>query len=136
MAKITKYISYILLGVGLLLTILFFINQDGMLDTYMFYAYILFFVSVVLAVVLPLISMVQNPKSIKRALIGLLGAAVLIGVSYLIASGDPVPANVAEAPSYFTLKATDASLIICYILLAISFIAIVAGSVMNMVRNR
>lgn len=136
MLKFSKYILYLLFGLGILLTVLFFINQDGLMDTYLFYAYILFFVGAVLAVVLPLIGLAQNPKGLKKSLFGVLLAVALVGISYLIASGDPVSVNLTEEPSTLTYKITDAGLILTYILLAISFFSIIAGSVMNVVRKR
>lgn len=136
MSKFAKYILFLLFGLGVLLTILFFINQDGMLDTYLFYAYLLFGVGAVLAIVLPLISMAQNPKALKKVLFGILLAAGLVVVSYLLASGDAVSVNLAEEPTAFTYKITDTGLILTYILLGVAFFSIIAGSVMNMVKNR
>lgn len=136
MSKFAKYILFLLFGLGVLLTILFFINQDGMLDTYLFYAYLLFGVGAVLAIVLPLISMTQNPKALKKVLFGILLAAGLVVVSYLLASGDAVSVNLAEEPTAFTYKITDTGLILTYILLGVAFFSIIAGSVMNMVKNR
>ncbi len=136
MSKFAKYILFLLFGLGVLLTILFFINQDGMLDTYLFYAYLLFGIGAVLAIVLPLIGMAQNPKALKKVLFGILLAAGLVVVSYLLASGDPVAVNLAEEPTAFTYKITDTGLILTYILLAVSFFSIIAGSVMNMAKNR
>ncbi|MFA6770520.1 MAG: hypothetical protein WCR71_05040 [Bacteroidales bacterium] len=138
MAKYAKYILYLLFGLGVVFTVLFLINTDnmGMLDTYLYYAYILFGLGIVLAIVLPLISMIQNPKSIKKMIFGIVLAAVVIGISYLAASGDPVPVNTTTEPTALTFKITDTGLILVYILLSVSFISIVAGSLVNMVRNR
>ncbi|MFA5712797.1 MAG: hypothetical protein WC960_01300 [Bacteroidales bacterium] len=136
MKKLSNYILLLLFGLGLLLTVIFFINQDGMLDTYLLYAYILFGIALVLAVVLPLVGMARDPKSLKRTLLALVMAAVLIGFSYLIASGNPVYVNLTEAPSEFTFRATDTGLILTYILLAVSFVAIVGGGIKNFIKNR
>lgn len=138
MAKFVKYILYLLFGLGVIFTVAFLINteSDGMLNTYLYYAYILFGLAIVLAIVLPLIGMIQNPKSFKKMLFGFILAAVVIGISYLAASGDPVPVNVTTEPTALTYKITDTGLILVYILLAVSFISIVAGSLVNMVRNR
>ncbi len=136
MSKFVKYILYLLFGLGILLTVLFFLNKDGMMDTYLYYSYILFGIAAVLAIILPLIGMVQNPKSFKKVLFGILLAAGLVAVSYFAASGDAVSVNLAEEPTAFTYKITDTGLILTYILLGVAFFSIIAGSVMNMVKNR
>lgn len=138
MAKYAKYILYLLFGLGVLITILFLINTEnmGMLDTYLVYAYILFGLAIVLAILLPLISMIQNPKSFKKVGLGILLATVVVGISYLAASGDSVSVNVTTPPTALTYKITDTGLIMVYILLAAAFVSIVAGSLVNMVRNR
>jgi hypothetical protein len=136
MLKFVKYILYLLFGLGVVLSIAFFTNKDGMMDTYLFYAYILFGVAAVLAIVLPLIGMVQNPKALKRVLFLVILTAALVGISYLLASGDPVPVNLSTEPTAMTFKITDTGLVLTYILLAVSFVSIIAGSIVNMVRNR
>ena len=138
MAKYAKYILYLLFGLGVLFTVAFLINteNDGMLDAYLSYAYILFGLALLLAIVLPLIGMIENPKSIKNMLFGLILAIVVIGISYLAASGDPVPVNTTTEPTALTYKITDTGLILVYILLAVSFISIAAGSIVNLVKNR
>ncbi len=136
MLKFVKYILYLLFGLGVVLSVAFFTNKDGMMDTYLFYAYILFGVAAVLALVLPLIGMVQNPKALKKVLFLVILTAALVGISYLLASGDPVPVNLSTEPTAMTYKITDTGLVLTYILLAVSFLSIIAGSIVNMVRNR
>lgn len=135
MLKFVKYILYLLFGLGVVLSVAFFINKDEMMDTYLFYAYILFGVAAVLAIVLPLIGMVQNPKALKKVSLLIILTAALVGISYLLASGDPVPVNLSTEPTAMTYKITDTGLILTYILLAVSFVSIIAGSIVNMVRN-
>lgn len=138
MAKYVKYILYLLFGLGVLLSVLFVSNTEnmGMLDIYIYYAYILFGLGTVLAVVLPLISMIQNPKSIKKMLFGIILAVAVVGISYLAASGNPVPVNLSTEPTALTFKITDTGLILVYILLTVSIVSIVTGSIVNMVKNR
>lgn len=136
MQKFIKYISYLLLGLGLILSIAFFANKDGMLDTYLGYSYILFGVAGVLAIVLPLINVVQNPKSFKKILFSIIIAAVVVGISFALAKGDALTVVLDKEPSEFTLKATDAGLILTYLLFGAAVVAIVAGGIVNLVRNR
>ena len=136
MSKFIKYLSYILLGLAVVITIVFFINKEGMLDTFLGYAYLLFGVAIVLALGLPLLQMVGNPKSFKKVLYNLIIVVVVVGLAYLLASGDPLATTLPEEPSAATLKITDTGLIITYLLFFVSITAIVAGALVNMVKNR
>ncbi|HBG25097.1 MAG: hypothetical protein A2X17_02560 [Bacteroidetes bacterium GWF2_41_61] len=136
MSKFIKYLSYILLGLAVVITIAFFTNKDGMIDTFLGYAYILFGVAIVLALGLPLMQMVGNPKSIKKVIYSLVLVVVVVGFSYMIASGDPLTTTLENEPTAATLKITDTGLIITYLLFFVSISAIVAGGVINMVKNR
>ena len=136
MSKFIKYLSYILLGLAVVITIAFFTNKDGMIDTFLGYAYILFGVAIVLALGLPLMQMVGNPKSIKKVIYSLVLVVVVVGFSYMIASGDPLTTTLENGPTAATLKITDTGLIITYLLFFVSISAIVAGGVINMVKNR
>jgi len=137
MSKLIKYLSYILLGLGALLTVLFFFNSGGMIDTYLAYGYILFGVAVTLAIVLPLLSVINNPKSLKKILLSLVVVVVVVGLAYMLASGNPLTnVSIEPEPSASTLKITDTGLIITYFLFGASVLAIVAGALVNMVKNR
>lgn len=137
MTKFVKYISYLLLGIAVIITIAFFSNQKSMLDTFLFYGYILFGVAALAAIVMPLFNMIDNPKSFKKILVNLLIVIVVVGVAYLLASGNPLAnTNITPEPTANTLKITDTGLNLVYILFGISVISILAGSVINMVRNR
>ncbi len=137
MSKLMKYLSYLLLGLGVLLTVLFFLNTDGMTDTYLMYAYILFAVAVTLAIVLPLLNVINNPKSLKKILLSLVVVVVVVGLAYMLASGNPLTNVIIEPePSPATLKVTDTGLIITYFLFGASVLAIFAGALVNMVKNR
>ena len=65
-----------------------------MLDIVLFWAYALVIAAIVLVVVLSIINMAGNKKSLKKTGFLLLIAVVLIGLSYLLASGDPIAVNI------------------------------------------
>ncbi len=137
MSKFVKYISYLLLGLAVIITIAFFSNQDGMLDTFLFYGYILLGVAAVTAIAMPLFNMIENPQSFKKIMVNLLIVVVVVGIAYLLASGDALQnVNINPEPTANTLKITDTGLNLVYILFGISIISIVVGSVVNLVRNR
>ena len=107
-----------------------------MLDIVLFWAYALVIAAIVLVVVLSIINMAGNKKSLKRTGFLLLIAVVLIGLSYLLASGDPIAVNMDVQPTHATLKMTDTLLNLSYALVVIALLALVWGSVRNLIKNR
>ena len=136
MSKFTKYLLYILFAVSLVFIIGFFVNQDAMLDSFLYYTYVLVGVALLAAIILPMINLLSNPKGLKKMLLFLLIAVVLIGVSYALASSEPLVVKINIEASENALKLTDAGLILTYILSAFAFLAILLGGVVKMVRNR
>lgn len=136
MSKFTKYLLYVLFAVSLVFIIGFFVNQDAMLDSFLYYTYALVAIALVAAFILPMIKLFSNPKGLKKMLMFLLIAVVLIGVSYALASSEPLVVKTNIEASENALKLTDAGLILTYILSAFAFLAILLGGVVKMVRNR
>ncbi|MBP6454268.1 MAG: hypothetical protein KA268_03930 [Bacteroidales bacterium] len=136
MSKFTKYLLYVLFAVSLVFIIGFFVNQDAMLDSFLYYTYALVAIALVAAFILPMIKLFSNPKGLKKMLLFLLIAVVLIGVSYALASSEPLVVKINIEASENALKLTDAGLILTYILSAFAFLAILLGGVVKMVRNR
>ncbi|MDX2430419.1 MAG: hypothetical protein QNK35_05765 [Bacteroides sp.] len=88
-------------------------------DIALVWAYILIILTSLAAIVFPLIAVISNPKALIRLVVVLAGAGVLVLVSYLLASGEPLEiigytktANSDPA----TLKMVDTVLYITYIL--------------------
>lgn len=136
MSKFTKYLLYVLFAVSLVFIIGFFVNQDAMLDSFLYFAYILVAIALLSAFVLPMFNLLSNPKGLKKMLMFLLLAVVLIGISYVLASSDPLVVKIDVEASKSALKLTDAGLILTYILSAFAFLSILLGGVVKMVRNR
>lgn len=136
MSKFTKYLLYVLFAASLVFIIGFFVNQDAMLDSFLYFAYILVAIALLAAFVLPMFTLLSNPKGLKKMLLFLLLAVVLIGLSYALASSDPLVVKIDIESSKNVLKLTDAGLILTYILSAFAFLSILLGGVVKMVRNR
>lgn len=152
MSKLSKYLQYLLLAVSAVLIVLFFVqnsagtfklenlssvlNTTTMADGLIWWTYALVFLAIALVVILSIVNIAQNPKSLKRTGFTVLLAVVLCGVSYLLASGSPVEVNLEVQPSEATLKYTDAGLILTYILFAGAIIALLYGAVRKMINNR
>ena len=152
-SKFTKILEICLLVISLIGLVVFFANNastglytvaneaealatTGMLDIVLFWAYALVIAAIVLVVVLSIINMAGNKKSLKKTGILLLIAVVLIGVSYLLASGNPIAVNMEVQPTHATLKMTDTLLNLSYALVVIALLALVWGSVRNLIKNR
>ena len=139
MMKYTKYIKYISLFVflvGIVLTIIFFVNLGPklermgvvtMLDIYMWWGYALLFICIALAVLLPIPFMTK--KSYMRLGMTFVMFIVLFAISYMFANGNPVDAVVDVQPTESVLRMTDAGLKFTYILFSISLISIAFSSI-------
>lgn len=87
--KIFSIILYALLGISALLSVLFFLDvvSEGMLINW---CYILLGIAAVSAIIFPVITMAQNPKNAKNALIGIVGLAVVFAIGYAMAGNEEV----------------------------------------------
>jgi len=136
MSKFVKYLSYILFGIAAILTVLFFVDQEGVLDTFLGYSYVLFGIAILTAVGMPLLQMLKNPKAMKKMIKNFVIVVVIVGLAYMLASGDPLKANLEFEPTASSLKLTDTGLIITYFLFAASIVAIVGGGLFNLLKKR
>lgn len=97
--KLFSIILYVLLGVSALVALYFFIVTDfndlnvnvqttsGVIITF---CYILLGIATLTAIVFPIMTMVQNPKNAKNALIGIVGLAVVFAIGYFTAGDEEV----------------------------------------------
>ena len=85
--KLFSIILMVLLGGSALLSLLFAFDvvSEGMLITW---CYILLGIAAVTAVVFPLITMAQNPKGAKNALIGVVALVAICGIGYAMAGNE------------------------------------------------
>ena len=146
MSKVIKYISYALLAISAVLIVIFYVEigpmsqaeiengASSMLPVLLNWAIVLLAVCALCAVVMPFFF--STGKGIKSTLIKVAVIVVLFGISYLLASGAPVEANVTPEPTFAELKWTDTGLILSCILFGGAVLAILSGSVINIIRNR
>lgn len=152
MFKFTKYIEYVLLAICCVIIVLFYVQSGTgmfklsnlktilstttMTDGLIWWTYALCALAILLVLALSIFAMVENPKSLKKTGFTLGLAIVLIVASYFLASGAPVQANVAKAPTAGALKLTDTILILTYILMGATILVILGGAVVNMIKKR
>src|SRR5690606_13802204 len=87
--KLFSIILYVLLGLSAVLSVLFFMDivSEGMLINW---CYILLGIATLTAIVFPIMTMAQNPKNAKNALIGIVGLAVVFAIGYAMAGNEEV----------------------------------------------
>jgi hypothetical protein len=140
MSKGLKIFSISLFAITAVIGVLFFLNMptdasDPMVNVIVIYAYILLGLGILLAIVLPLPALFQYPKKLKKMSLTLLVVLAVFALGYLLASGDPVDVNTEVPPTEQILKLTDAALIITYIVIGVSFVAIIWGGIKNLVQK-
>ncbi len=82
-----------------------------------------------------IISISNNPKSLIKILLVLVGAAVLCGIAFLLAKGNPAIGREGLDPAN-KLKLTDTVLNLTYIVGALSIVAIIFGEIKMAITNK
>ena len=132
--KLVKYLSYLLLAVSAVLILLFYAQgtPESMVSTILGWAYILLGIALVSMVVLPVFFR-SGKKTQKSTLIAYAIFAVVVVVAVLFSSEAPLEGvTTSVEPSAMDLKFTDGGVMAAGLLIAVSFIAILVGSLKNM----
>jgi K+ transporter len=146
MSKISRYVLYALMAISVILIMLFFFggyvegtkgtNFAEPLNTNiaLIWAFILFLIALITALVFPLAFLIMNPKRAIRFLIGLGAVAVFIFIAYQLGSDKLLnlinyngPDNVPK-----TLKLVDTGLILTYALMLVALVSILYNEVSKM----
>lgn len=138
MQKGLKIFSAVIFVLILIVAVLFYANpeSESMVNIVIYFAYILTAIAILCTLILPLPLLFQYPKKLKKVGLSLLLVVVVFGIGYLLSSGDPINLNIENQPSEQTLKLTDTGLIVTYILVAVSIITIVGGSVKSILDKK
>jgi hypothetical protein len=97
------------------------------IDIFLYVADVLVIVGIILAVVLPLIKSLYDPKSLLKSALAIVALAVLFFIAYSISDGEVLP-KYAAAPFNLTeglSKFVGGSLIMTYILTLVALAGIV-----------
>lgn len=124
--KLFNILFYGLLGLSTLVALYFFIVTDfndlnknaqetsGVIITF---CYVLLGIATLTAIVFPIMTMAQNPKNAKNALIGIVGLAVVFAIGYAMAGNEEVfDASAVLLADESTSKMSEAGLNAFYIL--------------------
>ena len=132
--KLVKYLSYLLLAVSAVLIIAFYAmgTPESMVSTILGWAYILIGLALVSMILLPLFFR-DGKKTNKSTLIAYGIFAVVVLVAVLFSSDAPLEGvTTSVEPSAIDLKFTDGGVMAAGLLIAVSFVAIIVGSLKNM----
>lgn len=151
--KYIKYLSYLLMGLGVAVLVYFLVASLTNTTPYagypkasegaasganlmLIYAYILVAITIFVAIIFPIINIIKNPKGSMRSLLGILLMVVVLGVSYLVSSSEPMTlSDGAVVDSVSTLKLADMGLYAAYVMLAVAFLAILFGELKNALKK-
>ncbi|MDR2585357.1 MAG: hypothetical protein LBC84_03945 [Prevotellaceae bacterium] len=145
MKKIISLITYLIIAVTAVVTVYFLLalSSDGDVQRaragiFLSWAGILLVAGALLAIILPLIDILSNPKGLKKMALNIGFIVVVFCIAFLLASGSQTPSTLAmpDVPSTQIMKLTDMGLKTTYLLFGISLLAIVFSSVLNTIRNR
>ena len=132
--KLVKYLSYLLLAVSAVLVIAFYAmgTPESMVSTVLGWAYILLGLALVSMLVLPLFFR-DGKKTNKSTLVAYGIFAVVVLVAVLFSSDAPLEGvTTSVEPSAIDLKFTDGGVMAAGLFIAVSFVAIIVGSLKNM----
>ena len=89
------------------------------------------FAAAAITIIFSVINIVINPKGIKKGIIALVGAVVIIIIAYLMADDTvlEMPYFTGKGNDPTTLKWVDTGMFTAYILVALAFLAIIWSSV-------
>ncbi len=111
-------------------------NDGKATDVLLNWAYIIIGIAIFAWIVIGLVVSIQNdPKSIVKMGIVLVGVAVVCLIAYLLAKGTPVPGTSVNATDG-QLKLTDTILNLTYIAGVAAILAIIVGEVRMAIANK
>ena len=140
-AKFTKILLWVLMILSICVlvwgSITGFEAKDGAATNVLLYwAYIVLGIALFAVICIGLyVTATTNPKGLVKIGIAVVGAAVLFGVCYLLASGAPA-INCSKAATDTELKMTDTILNLAYLVGGAAILSIIVGEVMMTIRNK
>lgn len=133
-----KIILWVIMGISILLLLWFYFGPkvpgtegtslaEPVATNYaLWWAYFLVVLTIVITLIFALVNIFTSPGGLKRSLIALVGIAILIGISYVLASDQPLsmPGYEGTGNNPVTLKWVGTGLIATYILAGLAFLSI------------
>ena len=142
-AKIFKLCLWALLVVSVIVLVWgslkgFEANDGAATNVLLYWAYIVLGIALAAVICVGLyIRATTDPKSLVKIGIAVLGAAVLFGIAYVLASGAPaVGYSGAKLPTATELKMTDTILNLAYIVGGAAILSIIASEELMSIRKK
>ena len=111
-------------------------EDNGTVDPLLYWAYIVLGIALVSVICVGLyVTATTNPKGLIKIGIAVVGAAVLFGLCYLLASGAPA-INCSKPTTASELKLTDTILNLAYLVGGAAILSIICGEVLMAIRNK
>ena len=133
-SKIISYVLYGLIGISVLLTFVFYFDLVSV-DTMLFWTYTLLAVGSVAPIVFMIILVVQDPKRIKGILISTAGLLIVLGIGYVMASGEVLLSYEKYDVDAGTSKMVGMGIIATYTLMLISTVGIFFFGIMQAIKK-
>ncbi|MCB2219882.1 MAG: hypothetical protein KQI35_05750 [Bacteroidetes bacterium] len=134
--NVFKAISFILIGLAVILQIIVLVKgEDGLvgssvLDNYARLAYVALAIAAILAILFPILFMIQNPKNALKVLIGLAGFVVIGFICYSIATNSFNIVQLEELETTAEVsKSVGAALYFTYIVGGIAVVSIIFSGI-------
>jgi cytochrome b561 len=142
-AKIIKIVLWVLMILSICVLVWgsikgFEANDGAATDMLLYWAYIVLGIALVSVICIGLyVTATTNPKGLIKIGIAVVAAAVLFGICYLLASGDPaVGYSGAKLPTATELKMTDTILNLAYLVGGAAILSIIVSEVFMTIRNK
>ena len=133
-SKIISYVLYGLIGISVLLTFVFYFDLVSV-DTMLFWTYTLLAVGSVAPIVFMIMLLVQDPKRIKGILISTAGLLIVLGIGYVMASGEVLDSYEKYDVDAGTSKMVGMAIIATYTLMLISTVGIFFFAIMQAIKK-
>ncbi len=148
MEKVGKILSYVFMVGAVIFFALALVKGDdtiesdaavqaSIIDPMMFMAYIAAGLASLLTIGFAVYYLITHPENAKNSLIGIGALVVVIGISYLLASGNVTEAmgRVEGGVTETTSKRVGMGLITFYLLAGVAILAVILSSVKSIVRR-
>ena len=142
-AKIIKIVLWVLMILSICVLVWgsikgFEANDGAATDMLLYWAYIVLGIALVSVICIGLyVTATTNPKGLIKIGIAVVAAAVLFGICYLLASGDPaVGYSGAKLPTATELKMTNTILNLAYLVGGAAILSIIVSEVFMTIRNK
>jgi len=98
-------------------------------DAGLYIGYILFFIAVASAILMPLAKSLQSPGELKKPLIAILAMVALFAISYALTGSDLTPEQAAKGITETTSKLVGAGLTFFYLISGIAVLGLIYSEI-------